>query len=76
MKNSSGQEEYYLRRGSDTAYAPLAADLYPANTKNAGSMDDKWVLRILESEYTTEADLGAYMISVLKKMHTQLYHII
>ena len=66
-RNSSGQEEYYLRRGSDTAYAPLAADLYPANTKNAGSMDDKWVLRILESEYTTEADLGAYMISVLKK---------
>ena len=66
-RNSSGQEEYYLRRGSDTAYAPLAADLYPANTKNAGSMDDKWVLRILESEYTTEADLGAYMMSVLKK---------
>lgn len=66
ITNDNGQEEFYLRYGEGNAYAPIAADKYPANIPNAGTLNDKWTLRTFETDYTTQADLGAYMIRTLQ----------
>lgn len=66
-KNEDGVEEFYLRYGEQTAFAPLARNLFPANIANAGTNGDTWVRRDFETEYTTVAELGAYMMQTLKK---------
>ena len=66
-KNEDGVEEFYLRYGEQVAFAPLARNLFPANIANAGTNGDTWVRRDFETEYTTVAELGAYMMQTLKK---------
>ena len=66
-KNEDGIEEFYLRYGEQTAFAPLARNLFPANIANAGTSGDTWVRRDFETEYETVAELGAYMMQTLKK---------
>ncbi|QCW07622.1 capsid and scaffold protein [Lactococcus phage CHPC971] len=62
--NDNGVEEYYIRSGSSTAFAPISKMKYPA-TENEGNTDG-WTRRDFQTQYTNQADLAAYAIRMLK----------
>ena len=62
--NDNGVEEYYIRSGSSTAFAPISRMKYPA-TGNADNTDG-YTRRDFQTQYTSQADLAAYAIRMLK----------
>ncbi|WP_374284236.1 phage tail protein [Lactococcus sp.] len=63
-KNADGVEEFFKRKGSDTAYAPLSAEQYPAHLKSDAS--DKYIKKNFETEYTTVNQMWGYIVSQFK----------
>ncbi|MGV9053910.1 phage tail spike protein [Lactococcus lactis] len=64
VKNSEGVEEFYKRKGSTLAYAPLSAELYPAQIQSDG---DRWIRKDFETEYKNVNDMWGYILSQFKK---------
>ncbi|AJA56887.1 hypothetical protein [Lactococcus lactis] len=64
VKNSEGVEEFYKRKGATLAYAPLSAELYPAQIQSDG---DRWIRKDFETEYKNVNDMWGYIISQFKK---------
>lgn len=62
--NDNGVEEYYIRSGSSTAFAPISRMKYPA-TGNADNTDG-YTRRDFQTQYTSQADLAGYAIRMLK----------
>ncbi|WP_259771806.1 phage tail spike protein [Lactococcus lactis] len=64
VKNSEGIEEFYKRKGATLAYAPLSAELYPAQIQSDG---DRWIRKDFETEYKNVNDMWGYILSQFKK---------
>lgn len=64
VKNSEGVEEFYKRKGATLAYAPLSAELYPAQIQSDG---DRWIRKDFETEYKNVNDMWGYILSQFKK---------
>ncbi|MBB5887753.1 phage tail spike protein [Lactovum miscens] len=64
VNNANGQEEFYKRAGSDTAYAPLSNVMYPSQTSSDSS--DTWIRKDLSASATSADDLWAYALSQFK----------
>ena len=65
VKNADGVEEFYKRKGSNTAFAPLSAELYPSQIKS--STGDFWIRKDFETEYKSANEMWGYALSQLKK---------
>lgn len=59
VKNSEGVEEFYKRKGATLAYAPLSAELYPAQIQSDG---DRWIRKDFETEYKNVNDMWGYIL--------------
>ena len=62
--NDNGEEEFYIRPGSSTAYAPLSKMKYPATTDLNNT--DGWTSRNFQIQSTDPSDLVDYAIKMLK----------
>lgn len=65
VKNADGVEEFYKRKGSNTAFAPLSAELYPSQIKS--STGDFWIRKDFETEYKSANEMWGYALSQFKK---------
>ena len=65
VKNEDGREEFYKRKGSETAFAPLSAELYPSQIKS--STGDFWIRKDFETEYKSANEMWGYALSQFKK---------
>ena len=65
VKNADGVEEFYKRKGSTLAFAPLSAELYPSQIQSATG--DIWIRKDFETEYTNVNDMWGYALSQFKK---------
>ena len=65
--DDSGREEFYIRYGESTAYAPFSANMFPANVANENTLGDRWIKRKFETDYTHQDDLVKYMFMQLQK---------
>ncbi|WP_270219913.1 phage tail protein [Lactococcus lactis] len=65
VKNEDGREEFYKRKGDDTAYAPLSAELYPSQIQS--TTRDIWIRKDFETEYKNVNDMWGYALSQFKK---------
>lgn len=65
VKNEDGREEFYKRKGDDTAYAPLSAELYPSQIQS--TTRDIWIRKDFETEYKNANDMWGYALSQFKK---------
>ena len=65
--DDSGREEFYIRYGESTAFAPFSANMFPANVANENTLGDRWIKRKFETDYTDQNDLVKYMFMQLKK---------
>ena len=65
--DDSGREEFYIRYGESTAYAPFSANMFPANVANENTFGDRWIKRKFETDYTHQDDLVKYMFMQLQK---------
>lgn len=65
VKNEEGREEFYKRKGDDTAYAPLSAELYPSQIQS--TTRDIWIRKDFETEYKNVNDMWGYALSQFKK---------
>ncbi|WP_230579357.1 hypothetical protein [Lactococcus lactis] len=65
VKNADGVEEFYKRKGSNTAFAPLSAELYPSQIKS--STGDFWIRKDFETEYKSASEMWGYALSQFKK---------
>lgn len=62
--NENGEEEFYIRPGSPFAFAPLSKIKYPS-TSNPSNIDG-WTRRNFQIQSTSESDLAAYAIKMLR----------
>ncbi|MFM2692550.1 hypothetical protein [Lactococcus lactis] len=62
--NDDGIEEFYKRKGVDTAYAPLSSQKYPAHLRKDSS--DIWIRKNFETEYTTANQMWGYIVQQFK----------
>ncbi len=62
--NENGEEEFYIRPGSTTAYAPLSRMKYPATADINNT--DGWTRRNFQIQSTAPSDLADYAIKMLK----------
>ncbi|MCU5754150.1 phage tail protein [Lactococcus lactis] len=65
VKNADGVEEFYKRKGSNTAFAPLSAELYPSQIKS--STGDFWIRKDFKTEYKSANEMWGYALSQFKK---------
>ena len=65
VKNEDGREEFYKRKGDDTAYAPLSAELYPSQIQS--TTRDIWIRKDFETEYKSANEMWGYVLSQFKK---------
>lgn len=65
VKNADGVEEFYKRKGSNTAFAPLSAELYPSQIKS--STGDFWIRKDFKTEYKSTNEMWGYALSQFKK---------
>lgn len=65
VKNADGVEEFYKRKGSTLAFAPLSAELYPSQIQSATG--DIWIRKDFETEYKSVNEMWGYALSQLKK---------
>lgn len=65
VKNEDGKEEFYKRKGDDTAYAPISAELYPSQIQSVSR--DIWIRKDFETEYKNVNDMWGYALSQFKK---------
>ncbi len=65
VKNEDGREEFYKRKGSETAYAPLSAELYPSQIQS--TTRDIWIRKDFETEYKSTNEMWGYALSQFKK---------
>ena len=63
--NSDGVEEFYKRKNSDTAFAPLSLAKYPSQIQS--STGDRWIRKDFQTEYTNVNDMWGYAVSQFKK---------
>ncbi|MDY4362094.1 phage tail protein [Lactococcus lactis subsp. lactis] len=63
--NADGVEEFYKRAGSDTAFAPLSAKIYPAQLSK--EKDDIWTRIDFTTEYKNVNDMWAYAVRQFKQ---------
>ncbi|WP_342993381.1 phage tail protein [Lactococcus lactis] len=63
--NADGVEEFYKRAGSDTAFAPLSAKIYPAQLSK--DKDDIWTRIDFTTEYKNVNDMWAYAVRQFKQ---------
>lgn len=63
--NADGVEEFYKRAGSDTAFAPLSAKIYPAQLSK--DKDDIWTRIDFTTEYKSVNDMWAYAVRQFKQ---------
>ena len=64
-KNSDGVEEFYKRKGSEIAYAPLSAKMFPSQLKT--DKGDIWTNSDRTTEYKNANDMWGYIVSQFKK---------
>ena len=64
-KNSDGVEEFYKRKGSEIAYAPLSAKMFPSQLKT--DKGDIWTNSDRTTEYKNANDMWGYIISQFKQ---------
>jgi hypothetical protein len=64
-KNSDGVEEFYKRRGSEIAYAPLSAKMFPSQLKT--DKGDIWTSSDRTTEYKNANDMWGYIVSQFKQ---------
>lgn len=62
-KNEDGKEEFYTRKGNETVYAPLSAEMYPSTLRDG----DNWTRKDFQTEYTDVNDLTAYAFRTMKQ---------
>ena len=63
--NADGVEEFYKRAGSDTAFAPLSAKIYPAQLSK--DKDDIWTRIDFTTDYKNINDMWAYAVRQFKQ---------
>ncbi|KLK96773.1 phage tail assembly [Lactococcus lactis subsp. lactis] len=63
--NADGVEEFYKRAGSDTAFAPLSAKIYPAQLSK--DKDDIWTRIDFTTDYKNVNDMWAYAVRQFKQ---------
>lgn len=63
--NADGVEEFYKRAGSDTAFAPLSAKIYPAQLSR--DKDDIWTRIDFTTDYKNVNDMWAYAVRQFKQ---------
>lgn len=64
-KNSDGVEEFYKRSGSEIAYAPLSAKMFPSQLKT--DKGDIWTNSDRTTEYKNANDMWGYIVSQFKQ---------
>ena len=64
-KNSDGVEEFYKRKGSEIAYAPLSAKMFPSQLKT--DKGDIWTNSDRTTEYKNANDMWGYIVSQFKQ---------
>lgn len=64
-KNSDGVEEFYKRSGSEIAYAPLSAKMFPSQLKT--DKGDIWTSSDRTTEYKNANDMWGYIVSQFKQ---------
>ncbi|MDT2904173.1 hypothetical protein [Lactococcus lactis] len=64
-KNSDGIEEFYKRKGSEIAYAPLSAKMFPSQLKT--DKGDIWTSIDRSTEYKNANDMWGYIVSQFKQ---------
>ncbi|AEU41303.1 Phage tail assembly [Lactococcus cremoris subsp. cremoris A76] len=64
-KNSDGVEEFYKRKGSEIAYAPLSAKMFPSQLKT--DKGDIWTSSDRTTEYKNANDMWGYIVSQFKQ---------
>ena len=64
-KNSDGVEEFYKRSGSEIAYAPLSAKMFPSQLKT--DKEDIWTSSDRTTEYKNANDMWGYIVSQFKQ---------
>ncbi|WKG35973.1 phage tail protein [Lactococcus lactis] len=70
-KNSDGVEEFYKRSGSEIAYAPLSAKMFPSQLKT--DKGDIWTNSDRTTEYKNANDMWGYIVSQFKQYaHKQI----
>ncbi|CAM3263947.1 hypothetical protein LAHI110946_12640 [Lactococcus hircilactis] len=68
-KNADGVEEFYKRKGSEIAYAPLSAQMFPSQLKT--DKGDIWTSIDETTEYKNANDMWGYIV---KKFKQYAYH--
>ena len=63
--NSDGVEEFYKRKNSDTAFAPLSLAKYPSQIQS--STGDRWIRKNFTTDYTSANAMWGYAVSQFKK---------
>ena len=64
-KNLDGVEEFYKRKGSEIAYAPLSAKMFPSQLKT--DKGDIWTNSDRTTEYKNANDMWGYIVSQFKQ---------
>lgn len=64
-KNADGIEEFYKRKGSEIAYAPLSAQMFPSQLKT--DKGDIWTSIDRTTEYTNVNDMWGYIVKEFKQ---------
>ncbi len=64
-KNSDGVEEFYKKKGSEIAYAPLSAKMFPSQLKT--DKGDIWTNSDRTTEYKNANDMWGYIVSQFKQ---------
>ncbi|MCQ4972169.1 phage tail protein [Lactococcus lactis] len=64
-KNADGLEEFYKRKGSEIAYAPLSAQMFPSQLK--ADKGDIWTSIDRTTEYTNVNDMWGYIVKEFKQ---------
>lgn len=64
-KNADGVEEFYKRKGSEIAYAPLSAQMFPSQLK--ADKGDIWTSIDRTTEYTNVNDMWGYIVKEFKQ---------
>ncbi|MGF2203728.1 phage tail protein [Lactococcus lactis] len=63
--NSDGVEEFYKRKNSGTAFAPLSLAKYPSQIQS--STGDRWIRKNFTTNYTSANAIWGYAVSQFKK---------